>query len=594
MNLNYDSFLCLDIGTYGVRGLAHIINNARIQKSAIHFIKSPNTVFALSRVIDELEHKLQTRFTSAFITGNFGSSDFKIISDVINWQNEHKISEFDIKHQVLKINITDNFYAMHIIPIFYGTPKIPNIKNSPVGHIDTQLTSVFSVIAYNKNTTKNISNIIRRAYIKSAGFFDPVFLQNEAYRKQSEKTLFIDLGNEFTTFSIWNDRGPLYFNKIKSGQHDITVAISKELKINLDDADTLKRDIVNALPNDMDRFTPAGTSEKFSKFSRADINDIFIDKLNELFSLINKHLHEKLLKYTPTKIILSGGGSQIQNINTFVERNFGLPVENQTENASIKALSEYIWNSQKEERKEYIQKKLNIEKRINKITKLFTIKKHVKKPQIVPILPSSLCFNMKDKITYTMFASGGISMIHVDIMDGFYVNRVAGSIQELKEIKKRTNAHLHVHLMTNTPTVWASAAIEAGANTIILSSDTTGVKEAIQIIKKSGKRCGIAVNPDTSLKSIKDFLKDVDEVMVMSVMPGAAGQEFDETALNKIKILDNTRKKHGLRYLISVDGGINPRTAKLCWDSGANLLISGSYLAKAHDFPLAVQSLLKH
>ena len=593
MNLNYDSFLCLDIGTYGVRGFAHTINNARIQKSAMHFVKSSNTIFALGRVIDELEHKLQTRFTSAFITGNFGPADFKIISDIISWQNEHKISEFDVKHQILKINIPDNFYAMHIIPVFYGTPKIPNIKNSPVGHIDTQLKSIFSVIAYKKNTTKNLSNIIRGAYIKSAGFFDPVFLQNEIYRKQSEKTLFIDLGNEFTTISIWNDRGPLYFNKIKYGQHDITVAISKELKINIEDADTLKRDIVNALPNDMDRFTPAGVSEKFSRFSRADINDIFTDKLNELFSLVNEHLQEQISKYTPTKIILSGGGSQIENINTFVERNFGLPVENQTENASVKALSEYIWNSQKEEREEYIQKKLNIEKKINKITKLFAIKKRRKKAQIIPILPSSLCFNMKDKTTYTMFASGGISMIHVDIMDGFYVNRVAGSIQELKEIRNKTNAHLHVHLMTDNPTVWANAAIEAGANTIIVSADTNGIKEAIQTIKKAGKRCGIAVNPDIPLQIIKDFLKDIDEVMVMSVMPGAAGQEFDEKVLNKIKILDNTRKKHGLRYLISVDGGINPHTAKLCWDNGANLLVSGSYLAKAPDFPLAVQKLLK-
>ena len=69
---------------------------------------------------------------------------------------------------------------------------------------------------------------------------------------------------------------------------------------------------------------------------------------------------------------------------------------------------------------------------------------------------------------------------------------------------------------------------------------------------------------------------------------------FNESVLQKIKILNYTRKKHGLKYLISVDGGINPETAKLCWDAGADLLVSGSYLAHAHDFPLAVQSLLKH
>ena len=80
----------------------------------------------------------------------------------------------------------------------------------------------------------------------------------------------------------------------------------------------------------------------------------------------------------------------------------------------------------------------------------------------------------------------------------------------------------------------------------------------------------------------------------MAVTPGAAGQKFNENVLQKIKVLNYTRKKHKLKYLISVDGGIDPETAKLCWNAGADLLISGSYLANASDFPLAVQSLLKH
>ena len=67
-----------------------------------------------------------------------------------------------------------------------------------------------------------------------------------------------------------------------------------------------------------------------------------------------------------------------------------------------------------------------------------------------------------------------------------------------------------------------------------------------------------------------------------------------KTTIQKIKTLNYTRKKHGLKYLISVDGGINPETAKLCWEAGADLLVSGSYLAKSPDFPLAVQSLLNH
>ena len=147
--------------------------------------------------------------------------------------------------------------------------------------------------------------------------------------------------------------------------------------------------------------------------------------------------------------------------------------------------------------------------------------------------------------------------------------------------------------MTESPSVWARDAINAGADTIIVSTNTAGVRDAINVIKNSGKRCGIAINPESNLEILIPVLKDIDEIMVMAVTPGAAGQEFNPSVLQKIKTLDYTRKKHGLKYLISVDGGINPETAKLCWDAGANLLVSGSYLAKSVDFPLAVQSLLK-
>lgn len=594
MNLTNSSFLCLDIGTYGVRGLAHLIRNAKIIQSATHFVRNTNTVFALKSVIDELEQQLNTHFDSAFVTGNFGISDFKTISDTIVWNDEHKISELDLKHQAAKITPPDDFYAMHIIPLFYGTPTIPNIKNTPVGHISTQLKSVFSIISYEKDKTRYISDIMRRAHIRSSGFFDPSFLQNAIYRHEDERCLFIDLGAEFTTVSIWTNRGPLYFEKIEFGQRDITNALALELQIGSIDADTLKISIANALPNEMDRFTPASSDEKFSRFSRADVNDIFVPKIQELIREIHERAQKYIAQYKPNKIILSGGGTAISNINTVLERVFNLPVDNQSETATINALSEYIWQSRLPERNEYIQKHLKIQNTLNKFTKIFHKKKTVKKRKFIPILPSTLCFNMNDVNTYTMFASGGISMIHVDIMDGFYVDKIAGGIDELSTIRTNTNAHLHVHLMTESPSVWACDAINAGADTIIVSTNTSGVRDAINIIKKAGKRCGIALNPESSVEILIPILKDIDEIMVMAVNPGATGQEFDPRILQKIKILDYTRKKHGLRYLISVDGGINPETAKLCWNAGANLLVSGSYLANAPDFPLAVQSLLKH
>ena len=178
-------------------------------------------------------------------------------------------------------------------------------------------------------------------------------------------------------------------------------------------------------------------------------------------------------------------------------------------------------------------------------------------------------------------------------MDGFYVDRIAGGIDELKNIRARTNAHLHVHLMTESPVVWAADAIAAGADTVILSTNTSGLKTAVRNVRAAGRRVGVALHPDSNVSLLKPILREIDEVMVMAVAPGAAGQAFDPGALHKISVLAGTRKKYGLQFTISVDGGINESTAQLCWDAGADLLVSGSYLARAADFPLAVQSLMK-
>ena len=204
-----------------------------------------------------------------------------------------------------------------------------------------------------------------------------------------------------------------------------------------------------------------------------------------------------------------------------------------------------------------------------------------------------MCFDMNNPATYTTFDAAGISMIHIDIMDGLYVNNIAGSIEQIRAIRSRTTAHLHVHLMTESPNEWASDAIAAGADTVIVSTNTSGVKNAIRTIKSSGRRAGIALNPDASPTILKPVLRELDEVMVMTVTPGAAGQEFMPACLHKISVLAATRKKYGLKFTISVDGGINDKNAQMCWDAGADLLVSGSYLARSADFPVAVQSLLK-
>ncbi len=588
MNLFDSSFLCLDIGSYGVRGIAYRVRGARIDKSAFFSVDSTDTVFAIKSVVDELEKQIATHFDSAYITGNFGEAKYEMLAKSTVWGGEHKITTTDVRNQIAQIVPPDGFVPMHIIPLRYYSNQARNMY-TPVGHVDKQLISAFGVIFYSCDGVNAICEKLRGAHMQADAMFDPQLVQNAMYRQEKQTTLFIDFGAEFTSASIWTDRGPVWHTKIKLGGTDITNAICQNLNIDFDAADRIKRAVASLVPKEMDRFAPA---DRAYDFSRGDVNDIVLPILVDIIGQLKDRCLPSFTKYKPTKIILTGGGAEIEGLRDFIENAFAVVTEVLPMDATVRALGEYIWQGEEGRRKNYIARHERWAQRTGWFRKILRRKSRPVK-KFVPILPSTLCFDMQRADTYTMFRSAGISMIHVDIMDGFYVDRITGGIEELKNIRARTNAHLHVHLMTESPVVWAADAIAAGADTVILSTNTSGLKTAVRNIRASGRRVGVALNPDSSVKLLTQILRDLDEVVVMSVKPGAAGQVFDPGALHKISILAATRKKYGLKFTISVDGGINDKTAQLCWNAGADLLVSGSYLANAPDFPLAVFSLMK-
>ena len=588
MNLFDSSFLCLDVGTYGVRGIAHRVRSARIDKSAFFAMDSYDTVFAIKSVVDELEKQIGTHFDSAYITGNFGVSKYEMCAKSTVWGGEHKISPTDVRNQIAQIVPADGCFPMHIVPLRYDAPQARNMV-TPIGHVDRQLISAFGVIFYSRDGVDAVFEHLRGAHIQADALFDPQFVQNVIYRAEKQTTLFIDFGAQFTGASIWTDRGPVWHTKIQRGGTDITNAIVEKLNIDFDSADRIKRAVASLVPKEMDRFAPA---DRAYDFSRGDVNDVVLPILVDIIGQLKDQCLPSFTKYRPTKIILTGGGAEIEGLRDFIENAFAVMTEVLPVDATVRALSDYVWQGQGAQRQRYIARHDQWVRRTNWIGKIFR-KKQKKVQKFVPIMPSSLCFDMQRAETYSMFRAGGISMIHVDIMDGFYVDRIAGGIDELKNIRARTNAHLHVHLMTESPVVWAADAIAAGANTVILSTNTSGLKTAVRNVRAAGRRVGVALHPDSNVSLLKPILREIDEVMVMAVAPGAAGQAFDPAALHKISVLAGTRKKYGLQFTISVDGGINESTAQLCWDAGADLLVSGSYLARAADFPLAVQSLMK-
>lgn len=589
MNMIDSAFLCLDIGTCGVRGIAHRIRNATIESSKYYSVDDFDTVFALKSVIDELEQQIGMHFDTTYITGNFGPSFFKMSPQNTVWANDHKITAADIKSQITKIDVPDGFYPMHIIPLRYDTPKIRNML-SPIGHTDRQLVAAYSALFFDNEYMNKILELLRHAHIQPIGFYAPHFLEHAAFTSTQEPIMFMDLGAENTTVSIWTRRGLVWYDAPAIGGNDLTNEISTNLAISFTEAERIKRNVANLKSNDMARFSPADSAYAFSC---ADVNDIVIPFYNNLIEQIKTNVAPHLEKYTPAQIVLTGGGANIDGIVDLLSQTFDIPITVGGPDTVVRALSNYIWKTNEPHRQRYLARLAKFQRFADKICKIFHRKNRKTKQKIIPIMPSTLCFDMRAPETYSMFASAGINAIHVDIMDGLYVDKIAGGIEQLRQIRASWNGHLHVHLMTEAPTEWARSAIDAGANTIILSTNTAGLRNAVQIVRHAGRRVGIALNPDSPVSLLKTILRDIDEVMVMAVKPGAAGQKFDFDIISKISVLATARKKYGLKFIISVDGGINDETAKLCWNAGADVLVSGSYLKNAPDFPLAVQALLK-
>ncbi len=588
MNLNDSAFLCLDIGSSAVHGVAHRVHCGRIAKSAMYVAESFDTVSAIKAVVDELESQIGRHLDDAYITGNFGQSYYELAIKNQVWAEAHRITNTDVKNQISQITPPDEYTPLHIVPLRYDAPTKHNMK-TPIGHVDNQFISAFGAIFYPRANINEIITSMRRAHMQTRGFYDPHFVQNAVFRKPNTTTMFIDLGAEFTTASIWTNRGPMWHYKLQIGGTNIGKAIAENHNISFDEADRIKRAAFTMLPGPTDRFTPADIAYDFS---RADVNDIVVRFMNDIINDVRANADDAITKYKPHNIIISGGVADANGVVDFVSNAFGLPCESMHDDASVRALGEFIWRQSADARAKIIANHDKWAKRTERILKIFH-KKPKKRRAFVPILPSTMCFNMNDPVTYTTFDAANISMIHIDIMDGLYVNKIVGSADMIRAIRDRTNAHLHVHLMTESPSVWAADAIAAGADTVIVSTNTSGVRNAVRQIRASGRRAGIALNPETPITILKTILRDLDEVMVMAVTPGAAGQAFSPACLHKISMLVATRKKYGLNFKISVDGGINDKTAKLCWDAGADYLVSGSYLARAADFPIAVQSLMK-
>ena len=210
----------------------------------------------------------------------------------------------------------------------------------------------------------------------------------------------------------------------------------------------------------------------------------------------------------------------------------------------------------------------------------------------IKVSPSLLSANFASLKEDLMKVESCCEMIHLDVMDGAFVPNISFGIPVIKSIRNATNLFFDTHLMIVNPERYIDAFSKAGADLITFHIEATAdVKEVIDLIHSKGLKAGISLRPKTSVESLKPYLDMVELVLVMSVEPGFGGQQFDPTAIDKIKWLKKEKDNNNYKYEIEVDGGINAETGKLCKEAGAEVLVSGSYIFNATNRKERIDSL---
>ena len=209
---------------------------------------------------------------------------------------------------------------------------------------------------------------------------------------------------------------------------------------------------------------------------------------------------------------------------------------------------------------------------------------------VAPSILSASFGHLADEVRAV--AAAGADWIHVDVMDGHFVQNITIGPAVVRAVREATTLPLDVHLMVSDPDRYVEEFAAAGADVLSVHAEACiHLHRTIQRIHHLGKRAGVVVNPATSEEALRYVLGDVDLVLVMSVNPGFGGQAFISDVLPKVRSLRSMIDRLGRAVDLEIDGGIAPGTVGAAAAAGARVLVAGNAVFSQPDYALAIEGL---